>query len=93
MKWDENYITIFANDIEIYKIDLKPLPVFKNYYFLYFENEKTDNKYSGNTPEIVFKELKLYQYKKDTIIGLPNDFIRYQLNIWLLIIFLLFIYF
>ena len=90
LKWDEDYITIFANDIEIYKIYLGPLPDFKSYFFMYFENEKI-GKYSGKTPEIVFKELKLYQYKKDTVVGLSNDFIK--LNIWLFIIFLLFIYF
>ena len=32
-KWDSKFITIYANDIEIYKIDITPLSDFKDYYY------------------------------------------------------------
>ena len=41
MKWDENYITIYGKDIEIYKIDITQLNALKDYYFFYFTNVKT----------------------------------------------------
>ena len=91
-KWDENYIIIYANDIEIYKLDIKFLPDFRKYYFLYLIIERTNEKYKGNTPEMRFKKLKIYQYVNDTILGLPtldylpNGYIRFKINIWLLFI-------
>ena len=89
MKWDENFIAIYANDIEIYKVDIKTLPDFRNYYyFLSFINGKINENYKGNTPEIRFKELKVYQYVNDTIIGMPNISKILNLNNWLLIIFI-----
>ena len=89
LKWDENFIAIYANDIEIYKVDIKTLPDFRNYYyFLSFINEKINENYKGNTPEIRFKELKVYQYVNDTIIGMPNISKILNLNNWLLIIFI-----
>lgn len=89
LKWDENFIAIYANDIEIYKVEIKTLPDFRNYYyFLSFINEKINENYKGNTPEIRFKELKVYQYVNDTIIGMPNISKILNLNNWLLIIFI-----
>ena len=70
--WDSQFIIIYANDIEIYKIDIGPLNDFKNYYyFLVFINEKICS--SSTTPEILMKEFKVYQEKKDVIIGLPDS--------------------
>jgi len=91
--WDSKFITIYANDVEIYKIDLGPLSDFKDYYyFLYFLNEKTDSA-SSTTPEILMKEFKVYQNEKDIIIGLDekaeNGSIIFNLNIWVLIILVL----
>ena len=78
IKWDENYITIYGNDVEIYKIDITELNVLKEYYFFYFGNVRTDKEYTDNTPEIIFKEIKVYQHKSDYIIGFiesiePNE--------------------
>ena len=92
-KWDSKFITIYANDVEIYKIDLEPLTDFKDYYyFLYFLNEKTDS-IAGTTPEILMKEFKVYQNTKDVIIGLPDFGLNLNINIWVLIILILLNYF
>ena len=89
-KWDSKFITIYANDVEIYKIDLGTLDDFKDYYyFLYFLNEKTSSS-SSTTPEILMKEFKVYQDKKDIIIGLKeNGTIIFNINIWILIVLIL----
>ena len=89
-RWDSTFITIYANDVEIYKIDLGPLNDFKDYYyFLYFLNEKISSS-SSTTPEILMKEFKVYQNEKDLIIGLnENGSIIFNLNIWVLIVIIL----
>ena len=92
-KWDNKFITIYANDVEIYKIDLEPLNDFKDYYyFLYFLNEKT-NSIAEIIPEILMKEFKVYQNTKDVIIGLPDFGLNLNFNIWVLIILILLNYF
>ena len=68
-KWDSKFITIYANDIEIYKIDITPLSDFKDYYyFLYLLNEKTGSNVE-TIPEMLIKEFKLYQNNRDIIEG------------------------
>ena len=92
-KWDSKFITIYANDIEIYKIDITPLSDFKDYYyFVYFLNEKTGSN-AETIPEILMKEFKVYQNTKDIIIGLPEKCLNLNINIWVLIILILLNYF
>ena len=92
-KWDSKFITIYANDIEIYKIDITPLSDFKDYYyFVYFLNEKTGSN-AETIPEILMKEFKIYQNTKDIIIGLPEKGLNLNINIWVLIILILLNYF
>ena len=94
MIWNEKFITIYANDYEIYKIDITTLADFHKYYILFIFIEKNGQKVSiinENSPEMILKRVKLYQYKNDTCEFLGYGY-KLITNKWLLILLFIFIY-
>ena len=68
--WDKNYITVYADDLEIYKIDITPseLIAFHHHFFLnlnvliggYTVNKNIDN--SAFPVDMIVDYIKIYQY-------------------------------
>ena len=94
MIWNEKYITIYANDYEIYKIDISTLADFHKYYMLFMFIEKNGQKASNNnenSPEMILQRVKLYQYVNDTCEFLGHEY-KFIINKWLLILLFIIIY-
>ena len=74
--WDKTYITIYANDLEIYRIKITPedLIAFHSHFYLnlnvlvggYTVNKKIDN--SAFPVDMIVDSIKVYQYEENNII-------------------------